>query len=282
MSDQLDAFLTSGTQPPAPTDAPAPTAAPEAPTGAPEAKPPATTAKAPERPQEAAPAAPEPDPDADIPLDGSAISPAAWQKARTDWKSKVVAAETEARLLREQIEAIRKQPPAQAQPQQAPPPQQFEPLDPVRDPVAYHNRLVQVQLNERLNMSELVEREKHTPEAFEAAVTEFQAAAQTDPQLFAKLHAQRHPYGWLFKEVERIRVQKELGDDPAAYKARLIAEERAKWEAEMAGAGHAPISPAAGLPPSLATTRSAAPRSTNGFSGPPPLDDIFRRDAKRR
>jgi len=127
-------------------------------------------------------------------------------------------------------------------------------------------------------MSEMFERQKHTPEEFEAAVSDFQAAAQQQPELYAKLHAQKHPYGWLFTEVEKLRVMRDLGDDPAAYKARL----RAEWEAEQQAGAPPRVSPAAGLPPSLATTRSAAPRSTNGFSGPPPLDDIFKREAKRR
>src|SRR5207344_2486842 len=117
-------------------------------------------------------------------------------------------------------------PPQPQQPQYQPPP---EPLDPVRDPVGYHNRLQSVLLNDRLNLSEMLEREKHAPEAFEAAVAEFQAVAAQQPDLYTKLHAQRHPYGWLMKEIEKLRLTRELGDDPAGYKAKL----RAEWEAEQ-------------------------------------------------
>jgi len=270
---ELDAFLDTGKQPAAPTDA-APAPAPAAPPPeAPAAKP--DTAKA-EAPKAEPPA---PDPDEDIGHDGGMIPASTFHKARTDWKTKTVEAQTEARILREQVEAFKKQsaaPPQQA-PQYQPPP---EPLDPVRDPVGYHNRLQSVLLNDRLNLSEMLEREKHPPEAFEAAVQEFQAAAAQQPELYSKLHAQRHPYGWLMKEVEKLRLTRELGDDPAAYKARLIAEERAKWEQEQ-GNGAPPVSPAAGLPPSLATTRSAAPRSSGAFSGPPALEDIFARPKRR-
>jgi hypothetical protein len=269
---ELDAFLTTGTQPPAPTDAPAPAAPPpEAPAAKPEA------AKA--EPAKAAPDPPQPDPDEDIGHDGGMIPASTFHKARTDWKTKTVEAQTEARILREQVEAFKRQPPPQAQ--QAPPQPPPEPLDPVRDPVGYHNRLQSVLLNDRLNLSEMLEREKHPPEAFEAAVAEFQAVAAQQPDLYTKLHAQRHPYGWLMKEIEKLRLTRELGDDPAAFRAKIAAEERAKWEAEQ-GNGAPPVSPAAGLPPSLATTRSAAPRSANAFSGPPALDDIFRREPKRR
>jgi len=272
---ELDAFLTTGSQPAAPTDAaPAPAPAAE-PSPAPATKPEAKQAE----PAKAAPDPPQPDPDEDIGHDGGMIPASTFHKARTDWKTKTVEAQTEARILREQVEAFKKQSAAPPQPQQQQPPP--EPLDPVRDPVGYHNRLQSVLLNDRLNLSEMLEREKHPPEAFEAAVAEFQAVAAQQPELYSKLHAQRHPYGWLMKEIEKLRLTRELGDDPAAFRAKIAAEERAKWEAEQ-GNGAAPVSPAAGLPPSLATTRSAAPRSANAFSGPPALDDIFRREPKRR
>jgi len=274
---ELDAFLDTGKQPAAPTDAaPAPAPAADPTPAAPAAKAEAEKAGKAEKAEP-----PPPDPDEDIGHDGTPISQLAFHKARTDWKTKTVAAETEARLLREQVEAFKKQsaqPPQQQQPQYQPPP---EPLDPVRDPVGYHNRLQSVLLNDRLNLSEMLEREKHAPEAFEAAVAEFQAVAAQQPELYSKLHAQRHPYGWLMKEIEKLRLTRELGDDPAAFRAKIAAEERAKWEQEQ-GNGAPPVSPAAGLPPSLATTRSAAPRSANAFSGPPALDDIFRREPKRR
>jgi hypothetical protein len=273
---ELDAFLDTGKQPAAPTDA-APAPAP-APAAKPDTPPP-EAAKA--EPAKAAPDPPPPDPDEDIGHDGGMIPASTFHKARTDWKTKTVEAQTEARLLREQIEAIKRQPAAQAppqQPQHQPPP---EPLDPVRDPVGYHNRLQSVLLNDRLNLSEMLEREKHPPEAFEAAVVEFQEAAKLQPDLYSKLHSQRHPYGWLMKEVEKLRLTRELGDDPAAFRAKIAAEERAKWEAEQ-GNGAPPVSPAAGLPPSLATTRSAAPRNAGAFTGPPDLADILRREPRRR
>ena len=275
---ELDAFLDTGKQPAAPTDtapAPAPAAKPD--TAKPEA--PDTTGQNRTEPAKAEPAPPAPDPDEDIGHDGGMIPASTFHKARTDWKTKTVEAQTEARILREQVEAFKKQsaaPPQQA-PQYQPPP---EPLDPVRDPVGYHNRLQSVLLNDRLNLSEMLEREKHPPEAFEAAVAEFQAVAAQQPELYSKLHAQRHPYGWLMKEIEKLRLTRELGDDPAAFRAKIAAEERAKWEAEQ-GNGAAPVSPAAGLPPSLATTRSAAPRSSGAFSGPPALEDIFARPKRR-
>ena len=47
------------------------------------------------------------------------------------------------------------------------------------------------------------------------------------------------------------RLHEEIGTDPVAYEAKI----RAKIEAER-GADPPPVSPAAGLPPSLANARS--------------------------
>jgi hypothetical protein len=60
----------------------------------------------------------------------------------------------------------------------------------------------------------------------------------------------------------------------------VIAEERAKWEAEALGQpgnGAARPSPVAGMAPSLANVRSVAGRTTSTFTGPPSMDDILRR-----
>jgi hypothetical protein len=73
---------------------------------------------------------------------------------------------------------------------------------------------------------------------------------------------------------------RDLGDDPAAYRERI----RAELAAEMANgtAPMPPVSPAAGLQPSLANVRSAAPRGAPAFSGPPSLGDIVRREPRPR
>jgi hypothetical protein len=72
------------------------------------------------------------------------------------------------------------------------------------------------------------------------------------------------------------RLHEEIGTDPAAYEAKI----RAKIEAERGA--DPPVSPVAGMPPSLANARSSAPRGTNGFTGPPSMDDILRRPERKR
>ena len=264
---QLDAFLSSGSQPEA-----AETPAPEPSKASPEAAP----TKAAPTTKEPAKAAPEPDDDAEPgePAPHEAIVPrTAYEqerKRRQDWKSRADKAETERDMLAKQLEA------AKAPPPQSTPPPQLEPIDPVRDPEGYTRRMRGVVLNERLNTSEMLALEKHGKETIDAETEYFQRRTQADPRLWNELYSKPHPYQWMIDNNATARLHEEIGTDPAAYEARL----RAKWESER-GAAPPPVSPAAGLPPSLASARSAAPRGSNGFAGPPSLADILTRPARR-
>jgi hypothetical protein len=271
---QLDAFLSSGAQPEA-TDTPAPQESKAPPEAAPDSggsgnknKPPADKA------------APEPDDDGEPgdPSPNEAIVPrSAYEKERArrqDWKSRAVAVETEMALLKQQLEEAKKAPPPQSTP-----PAMLEPIDPARDPEGYTRRVRGVVLNERLNTSEMMALDKHGKEVIDAETEYFQKRTQQDPRLWNELYSKPHPYQWMIDNNATARLHEEIGTDPAAYRARIAAEERAKWEAEGGAAQR--VSPAAGLPPSLASARSAAPRGTNGFAGPPSLADILTRPARR-
>jgi hypothetical protein len=268
---QLDAFLSSGAQPEA-TETPAPEPSKASPEAAPTKAAPAA--------KEPAKAAPEPDDDAEPgePEPGQPNVPrSAYEKERQrrqDWKSRASAAEAEKAMLLKQLEEARKPPP-----QSTPPPAMLEPIDPVRDPEGYTRRMRGVVLNERLNTSEMLALEKHGKEAIDAETEYFQKRTQQDPRLWNELYSKPHPYQWMIDNNATARLHEEIGTDPAAYRARIAAEERAKWEAEGGAAQR--VSPAAGLPPSLASARSAAPRGTNGFSGPPSLSDILARPQRR-
>jgi hypothetical protein len=267
---QLDAFLSSGAQPEA-TDTPAPEPSKTAPEAAP--------AKAAPTTKEPAKAALEPDDDAEPgePAPHEAIVPrSAYQKERErrqNWVERAGRAEAERDALAKQLEEARKPPP------QSTPPAMLEPIDPVRDPEGYTRRMRGVVLNERLNTSEMLALEKHGKETIDAETEYFQRRTQADPRLWNELYSKPHPYQWMIDSNSTARLHEEIGTDPAAYRARIAAEERAKWEAEGGAAQR--VSPAAGLPPSLASARSAAPRGTNGFSGPPSLADILTRPQRR-
>lgn len=202
--------------------------------------------------------------------DGRTVPLAALEKVRAeraDHKERAARFEGELAEVRRQLEEAKRGPAIQ--------PQAPQPINPVENPEGFVERIQQVVLNERLNTSELMLRKELGAETVDAAIAEFQAAAKADPSLFPKLYSQPDPYAWMHKQVERIRAQAEIGDDPAAYRAKLEADLRAKWEAEQGAAPVAKVSPAAGLAPSLANARSAASRSAPTFTGPTPLEDLF-------
>lgn len=279
----LDSFLAAGTPPEAAQAPPSP-AAPSAPesTQAPSSAPTEPAAKVSE-------ATPEPEDDI-APHTGSdnrTVPFSALEKVRNDWKSKYAAEQARAELLAKQLEeAKRPPPPPQAPQQQYIPP----PPDPRVDPAGWAQdfavRAQHAMLNERLNTSETMLRDKLGDAKVDEYVGAFKQAAEKDPQLFGKLYSQPAPYQWLVREMDRQRAHADIGDDPAAYRSKLEAELRAKWEAEQGeqanGNGGARVSPAAGLPPSLANARSVAGRSQSTFTGPPSMEELFPGHNKRR
>lgn len=267
---EIDAFLAGGATASPAAEEPAP--------AAPADSTPAADTKPPEAPAKAAPA-PEAD-DAEPPdvREGDPIVPrAAYEaerKRRQDYKAQAAKLEGELAELRRQTEEA-KRAAQQPSPQYQPPPQ---PIDPVNDPQGFVQRVQTAMLNERLNNSEMFLREKLGTEKVDGLIAEFKQAAQADPALYQKMYQQPNPYGWMAREVDRLKLIREV-DDPAAYRAKIVAEERAKWEAEMAAQAPPPppVSPAAGQPRSLATARNVAPRSAPAWTGPTPLTDIARR-----
>jgi hypothetical protein len=275
-NDDLDAFISQGATP-----------APEPPAPAP-AAPPAEAAPAPQAEEKPAVAAPAPDDDADPPepVEGEELVPRrafdAVRHQRHDWKAKAITAETRMAELERQLNeakaAIAAPPPQPQQPVIQQPQVSFQ-----EDPEGY---LAQMRADQQralmhlnANHSEARLRDKIGPEKVEEMRAEFKQMAAADPTLYARLEQQADPYAWAHAEVERMRLLRDMGPDPAAYRAKLIAEERAKWEAEYLSTAPQPrpVSPAAGMAPSLATARSVAGRSAPAYTGPTPLDALFGR-----
>jgi hypothetical protein len=272
-NEALDSFLASETQAASPE--PAPREAPEPRQEAPEPKAEATRQpepKAPEKPPED-----DDEPSERLDHDGKSYIPQQVlereRKRRQDWKEKAARLEGELAAYKAQQEQAR-----QPQPEQMPP---LAPIDPAQDPVGFTARLQQVLLNERLNNSEERLREKIGDEKLNEYVNEFKQLAQRDQTLFGKLYSQTNPYAWMTREVDRLRHLREVGDDPSAYRARIEAEARAKWEAEAA-AKPPPVSPAAGMQPSLATARSVAGRTASNWTGEPSLEEVLAPVQNRR
>jgi hypothetical protein len=279
MASELETFLASEAGDNAPATAPTPASAPvpsEAPPAAPEPKPEPTPKGTPEPAED----------DADPPsaLEGEPVIPRrAYEderRKRQDWKEKAARAEGERDALRRQLEEAQRLPPPPPQPVYQPPPP-----DPQTDPAGYQRYVQQVEfsreVNRNLNYSEWLLRDKIGDEAVAELQTEFQQMAKEDEGLFMKMYNQPHPYRWMQQQVEKHRAMREVGDDPAAYRAKIEAEARAKWEQE-ARTQPAPVSPAAGMQPSLATARSVAGRTTPGWTGEPSLDDVVSQIQNRK
>ena len=170
----------------------------------------------------------------------------AERRGRQDWKEKASRLEGELTELRRQA-AERQQPQDQRQ------------IDPIQ-------RVEQLVLNERFNNSEMYARQKYAD--LDDVLKEFGDAAKANPALSAAMMQQANPYEYAYREGKRIQMLKEVGDDPAAYRAKIEAQVRAEI-----GQPAAPAQP--NLPASLAGARSAAPRSAPAFTGPTPLAALF-------
>lgn len=205
-------------------------------------------AAAPEAGNDASPASEH---DKQVPL--SALE--AERKGRQDWKEKAIRFEEELKHLRAQQ--------SQPQAQQPSQPQSMTPE--------------MALLNERFNISEMMAREKYTD--LDEKMEVFQKAASENPALGAELAKQKHPYEWMYKHATKLQALAEIGDDPTAYEQKLrdkiMAEIQASQqpaETQQPATQAAPV-----LPKTLATTRSAGPRSAPTWTGPTSLNDILKR-----
>jgi hypothetical protein len=195
-----------------------------------------------------------------------AETPAAPEKRKPDPEFVPLKAVQEERRKRQELERRLQE----LETQRNPPPNLQE------DPNGYQAHLQQTLqsslLNERLNLSESMVRDKHGDEAVEEAQELFGQAAQQDPALVNKLYSERNPYGWLMKWAKSQKLTKEMGDDPDTWISQKEAEIRAKVEQEIAQKYQRPTPP-----PSLASAHGGRVESTPAWSGPSSLDSILKR-----
>lgn len=192
----------------------------------------------------------------------------AERKQRQDWKEKAIRYE-------EQLKAAQAQPAhAQQQPQGGHPVAGYESMPPeVRAQVDA--------FDQRAHVSEMLARNKYGDESVDKHHAAFAEAVQENPSLQAELLRQQNPWEFVYQQGARALALKEIGTDPSAYRERVKEEIRQQMLAEQ---GQAQLQPfqaqpnaAAALPPSLASARSTASRSTPAFTGPTPLDSILKR-----
>lgn len=122
---------------------------------------------------------------------------------------------------------------------------------------------------------------KYTDEKVDEAEAAFVKAVKEnkiDPAEYHKVVGSPNRYAAAVQWHQRQLAQAEIGDDPAAFRAKVEAEILAKHGLTPQAQQQAqqPAAPAV-MPSNLATARSVAPRSGPTWSGPTPLADIFSR-----
>lgn len=132
-----------------------------------------------------------------------------------------------------------------------------QPPDPEQDPrgfAAHQQAQVQHLLwNERLNMSEAMARSAHGDDIVDAARDAYMTAMKNSPAMQAELQRQANPYGYVVQWHKRQQVLADVGDDPEAFRQKVISD----YLASNPAAAAAQPAPKPNLPPSMAAAPSA-------------------------
>ncbi len=203
--------------------------------------------------------------DAQAPTDDGPLVP---RRALEDERRKRQDYERRLADMERQIQASR-----QPQRQEAPPPA----ADWWTDPEGAARQMQQQQhfamFETRLALGEEIMAQRQDYEAAKAAFVE---AATADPSLAHKMVQHANPAKFVYEQGRKIHAMREIGDDPASYRARIEAEIRA----QISGQQPAPVQqpPRAPAPKSLAGQTSTARDSQGRFApsnGPASLEDIL-------
>lgn len=120
---------------------------------------------------------------------------------------------------------------------------------------------------------------RYTPETVNEAEAAFNKAAAErtiDPAVHAKINGSLNPWAAAVQWHKRQLASAEIGDDPAAFRAKLEAEILAKHGLTADGAAaEVPAQSKPVMPSNLAGARNVGSRSGPAWSGPPSLQDIF-------
>jgi hypothetical protein len=138
-------------------------------------------------------------------------------------------------------------------------------------PVAASQQLIMERMSQQFAL------QSHGAEAVQAAYGALEAHIKQDPRAalgdYQRIMSSHDPWSELVRWHGKESVLREIGDDPAAYRARLKAE--LLEELGVHGARRTPL-----LPTNLAGARNAGPREP-AWGGPLQLQDIFDRAQKK-
>lgn len=142
---------------------------------------------------------------------------------------------------------------------------------------------VQQQIAEQKEQfAQMLAEQQHGAEVVQGAVKALEMELRSNPAssgVYQQIMAQRNPYQAVVEWHKRHQTQAEIGSDPEAYKAKLREDLKAEILAELQGGTQTetPQAPAAVMPSNLAGARNVGSRSGPAWSGPQPLNDIFKR-----
>lgn len=116
---------------------------------------------------------------------------------------------------------------------------------------------------------------EHYPD-YDALESVFTEAADKQPHLWQQLYQHPNPAKFAYQQAKKINALNEIGEDPDAYKQRIIAE----YQASQGQSQPQPQQPRAAtrpqLPTSLGRTPNNQPRDERGkFSGRAELSEIL-------
>ena len=125
--------------------------------------------------------------------------------------------------------------------------------------------------------SRLIAESRHTDELVNAAEAAFSRAYQTgqiDPADAQKVLGSANIYDAAVRWHKSALAKQEIGDDPAAFRAKVEAEVRAKLEAEHGQLETTGVQQRV-MPSNLASARNVGSRSGPAWGGPQATESIF-------
>lgn len=207
-------------------------------------------------------------------------------------KQKVKRYTEEVSEFRRSNEALQRQVTELLQRVPVPKQEQAETVDPIdaffKDPTAAARSAVTPQFEQINQTLQFIAKDnaivRYTEEAVNTAEQAFLQAVQSrslDPADYQKVVGSPNRYAAAVQWHKQQQAKAEIGDDPAAFRAKIEAEILAKHglTAEGAAADSPQQQVASVMPSNLTNARNVGSRSGPAWSGPPSLNDIF--DTKR-
>lgn len=184
--------------------------------------------------------------------------------------------EQNAALQRQMTEMLQRIPVPQQQPQE--PPDFFaDPASATRHVVAPHLEQFSQQLLAIAKDNAIVRFTEEKVNEAEGAFIRAMQDRSLDPADYQKVVNSPNRYAAAVQWHQRQLAQAEIGDDPAAFKAKVEAEILEKYGIKP-GEQQPPVAkPAPVMPSNLSGARNVGSRSGPQWSGPPTLADIFKR-----